>query len=62
MVLIWSSSTSFNQRERGSSLSEQSPERNLTNQFRYCLSFKAFSRYTSRNFLAAYAAFFPLRE
>ena len=35
MALIWSSSTSFGRPERCSSLSEKSPERNLSNQFRH---------------------------
>ena len=53
MALIWLSSTSFGRPERCSSLSKKSPERNLTNQFRHCLSFKAPLPYASRNFLAA---------
>ena len=65
MALVWLSSTSFGRPERCSSLkkqSEKSPERNLSNQFRHYLSFKASSPYTLHNFLAACAAFFPLRK
>ena len=62
MALIWSSWTSFGRPELRSYLSEKFPKRNWSNQFRHCLSFKAFSPYTSRNFLAAYATFFPLRK
>ena len=60
MALIWSSSTLFGLPELYSSLNEKFPERNLSNQFRHCLSFKASSRYTSRKFSAARAAFFLL--
>ena len=62
MALIWSLTTSFGRPERSSSLSEKSPERNLSNQFQHCLSFKASSSYTLRNFLAARTAFFPLQN
>ena len=37
MALIWSPLTSFGRPERCSSLNENSPERNLSNQFRHCL-------------------------
>ena len=58
MVLIWLSSTSIGQPERCLSLNEKSPEQNLSKQFRHCLSFKASSSYTLRNFLAACACSF----
>ena len=62
MALSWLPSTSFGRTERCLSLNEKFPERNLSNQFQHCLSFKASSQYTSRNFLAACAAFFSLRK
>ena len=60
MALNRSSSTSFGRPERCSSSREKSPERNVSNQFRHCLSFKTSSSCTSYNCLAACVTLFPL--